>query len=79
MITRDIDGVPILDFAGAKFRERLSAWDQLSTTLDGAARFIAEEYTRFLSVGDRKHALRYAIARDYLRSADRHCLQGDTA
>ena len=57
MIVPDVDGVPILDYAGPAVRERLSAWGEMNDTLRRARGFSNQEYAKFVSAGDRKHAL----------------------
>lgn len=68
LIVPDVDGVPILDYAGVTVQERLSAVPYLSHTLERARDFSHAEYVKFVSNGDRKHALRYARLQGYLTS-----------
>lgn len=66
IIAPDVDGVWILDYAGAAVRERLSAWGEMNATLESARGFSNQEYAKFVANGDRKLALRYALLERYL-------------
>lgn len=67
-IVPDIDGVQILDYAGSAVHQRLSAWPEINDKLHKVHDFARQEHRKFVSTGDRKLALRYALLEGYLNS-----------
>lgn len=68
LIQLDLDGVLILDYAGPLVQQRLRAWPEMNDTLKKARDFARQEHRKFVSSGDRKLALRYALLEGYLNS-----------
>lgn len=62
-IVDDVDGTPILDFAGAATKQ---AFPQLQSSVEPALKFVHEEWQKFIEMGNAKLATRYFMLHTYL-------------
>jgi hypothetical protein len=62
-IVDDIDGTPILDFAGTATKQ---TFPRLQSSVEPALRFVYKEWQKFIETGNAKLAGRYFMLHNYL-------------